>query len=173
MINLERFKKLAKAHGLEVVYTTSDGNGYPRNESVGLIGFKSYAQMRDFADAHRLYDGLFWQKNGWSHWCVKWLDEDSLCVYNRPEYGEGKDCFIYRKNEADDLESELNQELESGLYEEDDDYVEYTREIIEELRKLEDGQVLVSDSNCSLEVEWEYTTEWWHDSKHFVIGVYA
>lgn len=176
MKNLRRFEKLAKAHGLKVVYTTSDNSGYPRNESVGLIGFKSFEQMVEFAKAHRLDECLFWQKYGWEYWCTSSsvVDKEKLSIYRRPGHAN-KDCFIYTKNQADDLEDSLNYELETGALVEEDDkgYINHTRKIIEELRRIEDGQVLISDCNGDIEIEWEYAIEWDYDSTRFTIGVQA
>lgn len=171
MANFTRFEKLAKAHNLKVVVTTTDGNGYPCNEGYGLIGFESYEHLKKFAEAHRMEEGLFWQKNGWRNWCVGGLDEEDLCIYNRPEYGEMSDYRIYRKSEIEDLEASLKYEIETEEVDEDDDYIKYRRELIEELRKLEDGQVLVYDGcNGDFEIDYEYSIAWNYDSKRFVIG---
>lgn len=54
-----------------VIWTTSESNGYPRNERQAIVDFENEAQLSDFLKKHPDFNAVFLTlKPGWSHYYV-------------------------------------------------------------------------------------------------------
>lgn len=168
---MKDLRNIANENGLQLIATTSDSSGYPRNENFGLIGFDSYNQAEEIAAKHGLEVVLFWRRNGWRHYCISFADEDVISVYNRKEYGEDSIYSIYNKSSISDFQWWIEDALANGE-DEDGSIVAHYREMIEALEKLEPGEVLVYDGcNEGYTIEQERAISWSYESTEYVVGV--
>lgn len=169
---MKNLKEIAAEIGLQVITTTSDLSGFPRNERIGVIGFDSYNQAESFAEKHDLDVVLFWKRNGWQCYCVSPANKNDACVYYRKEYkSDSSDYSIYDKRDISYFQERLEEALADGE-KENSILVTHPREMIEALEKLESGQVLVYDGcNGGYTIEQEYAVSWSYDDRHYIIGV--
>lgn len=61
-------KEAAEAYGLEIITTTPDFNGYPRDLKPALIGFKSFEEAERVADEIGGHTAEFVQPEGHEFW---------------------------------------------------------------------------------------------------------
>lgn len=80
MKNFKFFKELAKALGLKAVVAKSDFFSYKTEEYFGVIGFKNFKQIKDFAETHNLKIGLF-RKEENANYEFEPLNEDEKRKY--------------------------------------------------------------------------------------------
>ena len=133
---MKALKEIANEIGLQVITTTIDLSGFPKNERLGVIGFDSYNQAESFAEKHDLDVVLFWRRNGWQCYCVNPADKNDACVYNRKEYKcEFSNYSIYDKRSISDFKEMLEEALAEGENE-NSAFVTHSREMIEALEKL-------------------------------------
>lgn len=85
----EKCYDLAEQLGLDIVSVTSASNGYPQNVRLALIGFDTFEQAEDVANANGLTiisiykrDGLnLWAEQGAAWGPIKLSAEDYGCDY--------------------------------------------------------------------------------------------
>lgn len=59
---------LAEQLGLDIVSVTSASNGYPQNVQLALIGFDTFEQAEDVANANGLTIVSLYKRDGWNLW---------------------------------------------------------------------------------------------------------
>lgn len=62
-VNIEQ---IAYEHGLQLIETTSEKNGYPRDIKRAIIGFENFEQAEELAKQYDLSIEEFYKKDGWS-----------------------------------------------------------------------------------------------------------
>ena len=65
-INLK--KELSKRKNLDLVYTTSQANGYPSNEVTAIVGFSTLETAENFAKKYGLSTVVLHKRDGWNFW---------------------------------------------------------------------------------------------------------
>lgn len=60
-------EQIADEEGLTVQPTTPDGNGYPRDEQLAIIGFEDFEQAEKFADYYDLKLVILERRDGWHY----------------------------------------------------------------------------------------------------------
>lgn len=71
----EKCYDLAEQLGLDIVSVTSASNGYPQNVQLALIGFDTFEQAEDVANANDLTIVSLYKRDGWN----LWADQGAAC----------------------------------------------------------------------------------------------
>lgn len=65
---MESLENIAYEHGLELIETTSEASGYPRNLKKAIIGFDTFEEAQELADRYGLTVREFTKRDGWQLW---------------------------------------------------------------------------------------------------------
>lgn len=103
-MNREKCYELAEQFGLEVASVTSSTNGYPQNVELALIGFGTFNQAEEVANANGLSIVRLCRSFGWKLWTEKGKARGPINYFNEV-YGNNYISFDSSWNERDIIDS--------------------------------------------------------------------
>lgn len=154
---------------LDVIETTSERNGYPANIKYAIIGFDTYEEAKRFADETGMQVQYFERRDGWQLWY-----RTGNNAYGEYEIG----AEIYGENYSEYSSEEeymyiLNDLISSGVddIEELENIVKNARYIIDDIRDLEDDEVVITRCGYYYGTIKKHSMYYYHDTHHYAIGV--
>lgn len=172
---MKRIDLLASQEGLELIETTSEYNGYPRNIQKALIGFQSFNQAKELAEKYGLNIEEFRRKDGWDLWHR--TGNTMWDAFNISEEIFGDNYFIFEKGQQKNLFQEWVYPRMADITDMDEaeELISQFRELYNELDMLEDGDaVLVENTPNGIEIKENITLrpmEYYNDTRSYAIGV--
>lgn len=161
--------QIAQELGLQLVSTTSEASGYPRNLRTAVIGFENWQQAEEVAaeiggDIINLH-----KKEGWQLWARQ---GSASGPYENSAADYGDDYEELSAGDEDELTESLKAYMEgprefSEIY----DYVQRLKDIADEMAALEEGQVLICRDNSIVAVINKVSMAFSEDCNHYVIAV--
>lgn len=168
---IEDLSRLAEAHGLKYIETTTARNGYPEKIRGAIIGFESFEEAEELAKEWGLRIAYFTRKDGWQLWTR------SKGIANRAFEltGEhfGNNCSHYTKY---DEEFFYEREIEPFLGEFNHirnlkDFIEQREAVSDAINELEQGELLIVRDGYPLYVVQEKAMSYYSDTWTYTIGV--
>lgn len=131
---MKNIKKLCPK-GCEVVATTTELTGYPKNEGEAITGFKDKDQLKEFLSNHPDFDRvLLTRKPGWSHWIVNPSPDDDL-IDNAAYL---PDSYRWSDNKEPHFVDEL-----CACADDSKEYADFARKLVSAYRLLKDDEIMV------------------------------
>lgn len=167
-------EEIAYENGLDLIETTSEMNGYPRNLRKAIIGFETFDEAQKLADMYDLTVQEFTRRDGWQFWVREgkmWEEYDYAQI--RKEFdGANTDIKVYSTGEEDDVMEELKYFL--GICEDLDEmrhFINNTEKVLNALNGCEDNQFVLTSFG---ELEGVYDRKvmsFSYDTHNYVIGI--
>lgn len=169
---MELLETIAYEHGLDLIETTSDRNGYPRGLKCAVIGFETFGEAQELADRYGLTVREFTKKDGWQLWVrgglmTEMYDYEQVM---REGYPDGS-IRIYSHNDEEEFLSDLREELQHAGIRDMKILIENAEYILEKIGDCQPDEFIVV--NC-----WEYDGTYLreamcysYDSSRYAIGI--
>lgn len=159
--------------GLDIISTTSDANGYPKNVGNAVIGFKSWEELKDFSNLFDLPIIVLHRKDGWHYWHIE--DNEPWGPFEMKAEDFGDDCTAYEKGESRYyMEDWLDAACDKD-YDEADEYKQLIDDAMEcrnTIYRLVDNQVAIIRNNRQVvAVVDRLTLGYSSDTNHYAIGL--
>ena len=165
-------EEIAYEHGLDLIETTSEMNGYPRNLKKAIVGFSTFDEAQRLADMYDLTVQEFTRRDGWQLWVRggrMYEEYDYVQIWRD---NANTDITTYSPGEEDEVMCELKYFLEHC-----DDlndmrcYINNTEDVLDALNGCEDNQIVVT-SYGKLEGVYECKVmSYSYDTHQYVIGI--
>lgn len=169
---MELLETIAYEHGLDLIETTSDGTGYPRDLKYAVIGFETFDEAQELADRYGLTVREFTRRDGWQLW-VRGGKMFGEYDYEKV-MGEGYPNEVirtYRHTDAEDVISDLREHLQYASLRDMKILVENAEEVLEKLDDCQPDEFIVT---CAGEYDGTYrckTMSFSYDSSRYAIGI--
>lgn len=169
---MELLETIAYEHGLDLIETTSDGTGYPRDLKYAVIGFETFDEAQELADRYGLTVREFTRRDGWQLWVRggrAWGEYDYEQVMSEGYANEN--VQTYRHNDAENVMSDLREHLQYASLRDMKILIENTEEVLEKLDDCQPDEFIVT---CSGEYDATYlrkTMSYSYDSSRYAIGI--
>lgn len=168
----EKCYALAEQLGLDIVSVTESSNGYPQNVQLALIGFDTFEQAEDVANANGLTIVRLYKRDGWNLWAEQGAAWGPIKL-GAEDYGDdyiSLDSSCDDEDLADDLRGIIDgiEELD-GIF----TIVDFYKKIKEELEDISDDEQLIArmyDSD-SIEVIKKEVMSWHDDANSSTIAI--
>lgn len=163
-------EEIAYKHGLNLIETTSEMNGYPRNLKKAIIGFSSFDEARKLADMYGLTVREFTRRDGWQLWVRgerMWEEYDYVQIWR-----DEANAITYGPGDEDDVIEELKYFL--GICNDLDEmrhFINNTKEVLDALNGCEDNQIVVTSFGKLEGVYERKVMSYSYDTHQYVIGV--
>ncbi len=159
----EKSYDLAEQLGLDIVSVTESSNGYPQNVQLALIGFDTFEQAEDVANANGLTIVSLYRRDGWNLWAEQGAAWGPIKL-GAEDYGCDYMSFDSSWDE-DDLADDLHRAID-GIEDLDGIFavVDFYKKLKEELDDVsEDEQVIARmyDADTIKVIKKEVMS--WHD----------
>lgn len=135
---------IAEEHELELIETTSESNGYPRNLQYALIGFDNFEQAQQIADEYGLSIEIFHSRDGWQLWyrTGNWTFE--AFEIDETDFGNNYLAFY-----ASDLENYYEDEIKPLLGDFDNletlrAFLDDSEEVMNEIERIDNDEVVIT-----------------------------
>lgn len=159
------------ANEFNLIETTSESNGYPRNLRKAIIGFESFEQAEELAEKHGLSIEMFEKRDGWDLWARRDLifrPFDMTSIYVEEGYDFYKKISFEDFYEREDVHGQLK---ECEDFDEMQARLESFKELFEEIETLKEGEILIKDNNGNTFVSKEYAMQYSYDTHNYAIGL--
>ncbi len=159
------------ANEFELIETTSEPNGYPRNLRKAIIGFESFEQAEELAEKHGLSIEMFERRDGQDLWTRRDTIHkpfDMASIYTEEGYDFYKTISFEEFCESEDVFGTLK---ECEDFYEMSAWIEDCKDLFEEIETLEEGEILLKDIDSNTFVSKEYTMAYSYDSHQYAIGL--
>jgi hypothetical protein len=169
---MELLETIAYEHGLDLIETTSDGNGYPRDLKYAVIGFETFDEAQELADRYGLTVREFKKKDGWQLWVRggrTWGEYDYEQVMSEGYINEN--VKTYRHTDAESVMSDLREQLQYASLCDMKTLIENAEEVLEKLDDCQPDEFIVT---CCGEYDATYlrkTMCYSYDSSCYAIGI--
>lgn len=159
------------ANEFELIETTSEPNGYPRNLRKAIIGFETFEQAEELAEKHGLSIEMFERRDGWDLWTRRnriFKPFDMANIYVGEGYDFYKTMSFEEFCEREDIQGQLKEctdfyEMQARL--------ESFKELFEEIESLKEGEILIKNNDGNTFVSKEYTMQYSYDTHNYAIGL--
>ena len=162
---------IAERYGLQVIETTTDKNGYPKDLQNALVGFDTFEEAQDVAEEYGLRITTFVRKDGHEFYYRNNNTTYEPLHIRAEDYGDDYKVFgiNHRKNY-------YKNEVRPHLHDFDDiddlmDFVEAQSDIIAELESLGDDELVIVRDGEYYETIERNIMRWYHDNELVIIGV--
>ena len=162
---------IAERYGLEVIETTTDKNGYPKDLQNALVGFDTFEDAQDVAEEYGLRITTFVRKDGHEFYYRNNNTTYEPLHIRAEDYGD--DYKVFDKNHHKNYYKNEVRPYLSDFDNIDDlfDFVNEQMNIITELENIgNDELVIVRDGEYYETIE-RNTMCWEHDDEIVIIGV--
>lgn len=168
---MESLESIAYEHGLELIETTSDASGYPRNLKKAIIGFETFEEAQELADRYGLTVREFTKRDGWQLWVRGGRMWEEYCLL---DILVTDDTLCSRTWTKDELNKDFMANVSGWIadcktfdYEKILSIVERAKDIYDNLIDMEDDEFFVEDLGVFTHNAMKYS----YDTKHYIIGV--
>lgn len=159
--------------GLDIISTTSDANGYPKNIINAVIGFRSWEELKEFSTLFDLPVIVLHRKDGWNYWHREANEPWGPFLIEAEDFGD--DCLSYAKGEDMYYIDSWFDSVCYADYDEADEYKQLFHDAMEcrnTIYKLDDNQLAIIRNNRQVvDVVDRLTLCYSLDSNHYVIGL--
>ena len=159
------------ANEFNLIETTSEPNGYPRNLRKAIIGFENFEQVEELAEKHNLSIELFERRDGWDLWARRGMIHkpfDMANIYVEEGYDFYKNMSFEEFCEREDVHGQLK---ECADFDEMSAWLESYRDLFEEIESLKEGEILIKDNDGNTFVSKEYAMQYSYDTHNYTIGL--
>lgn len=165
---------IASECDLELIETTSSGNGYPSDLKCAIIGFDTFEQAQELADKHNLDIEIFTKKDGWQLWrrTNNWANK--AFENSADDYGDDYSQFNGGMSEEDFFEQEVEPIISDNnfaTFEELKDFIETKEIIYQEIENAEDDELVITNCGMYYETIKAKSMRFYNDTNHSVIGL--
>lgn len=169
------FIELAVENNLEIIDTTSECNGYPRNIQKAIVGFETFEEAEELAKKHNLRIEVFKSQDGWNFWYR--TGNAAFEPFEREEEDFGDDYFLYEPWQAKNF---FKEEVYPRLADETDfddaeEKMEKFRELYDEICALNDDEAVLVENTSSgpnvIKTISLHSMGYSYDSHNYVIGL--
>ena len=163
--------EIASEYGLQVIETTTEGTGYPKNLRKALIGFDCYEDAKQLADEYDLRITTFVTHTGWQLWVREKGTTFSALRISADDYGD--DYRAYSCSDAADyFEDEVKPRLSDWANFNDlENFIIEQRQILEKIEDVDDEELVIVNGWRYYDTVKRNAMDWSHDSKHYAVGV--
>lgn len=168
-------KRIANENGLNVVFTTTGKNGYPKSTAAALTGFATYDDAEKFSASHGGSVNILHRKNGWEFFEDK--GETSSALLNSEKYEGNADVSVYHAGDEFcemELAEDIAEDMRNGGASEEtiSEMMDGYRKADEALNGLTENEILVfNGTDRTFEIETENVTSVYDDCHEYVIAV--
>lgn len=161
---------IAYEYGLELIETTSERNGYPRNLKKAIIGFNTFDEAEELADRYGLQVHTFERRDGWQLW-YRGNKAYGPMIISASDYGDD-----YSEYSTRDLDNFFQEHVKPSLADIDDfdslaEFIDKMRGLYEDLQAIGDDAIIITHQGLYYDTVQKETMEWYHDTHHYVIGI--
>lgn len=142
---MESLLDIANEYGLELIETTSDRNGYPCDLKYAVIGFDTFDEAQELADRYGLTVRDFRKRGGWQLWVRgerMWEEYDYEQVMSEGYVNEN--VKTYRHNDAENVMSDLREQLQYASLCDMKILIENVEEVLEKLDDCQPDEFVVT-----------------------------
>lgn len=164
-------ENIAEENGLEVITTTSNGNGYPQRLQRAIVGFDTFEDAEKLANENGLSIEIFTKRDGWCLWYR--TGNHALAPFERSfeEYG-GE----YRQYSKDDLEGFYMNEVQPSVCAFDDFeslrcFLDIMEEVHDRIEDADDDEIILASFGGYYDTVKKTTMSYCYDTHHFAIGL--
>lgn len=164
---------IAESNNLEIIETTSQGNGYPSDLKYAIIGFETFEDAEKLAAEHNLEIQSFEKRDGWQLWARTGNTMHEAFKNNADDYGDN--YSEYDGGSMDEeafLEDEVIEQIENFTSFDDlENFIKAKKEVFEEIEKAGVHQKVITymgDYYETIDAESMYFS---HDTRNYVIGL--
>lgn len=167
---MKSLEEIAYEHGLDLIETTSEMNGYPRNLKKAIIGFNTFDEAWELANRYGLSVQEFTRRDGWQLWVRggrMWEEYDYAQIRE-----DDTDIEVYSPGEEDDVIEELKYFL--GICDDLGEmrhFINNTREVLDALNDCEDNQIVITSFGKLEGVYERKVMSYSYDTHQYVIGI--
>lgn len=162
---------VAYENGLDVIETTTDGTGYPKNLKQALIGFSTFNEAELLAEKYGLRITTFHKKDGWMLWVRTGNSTYEPFQIDSSYYGDNYNVF-YASSVEDFYDNEVKPLLDSfETFDELEAFIQQKRELFGEIQDMYEDQVVVAHEGQYYETINRVSMGWYHDTNRFEIGL--
>jgi len=164
--------EFANQYGLDIVETTSERSGYPRNLKYALVGFDTFEECKSFCDKYGFHPVHLEKRDGWQLW---YRGNTAYEPYSLSEedfgYSDG-----YTRDQAEDfldIRENMKEEALDDLQITEFEYDTHTREIYNKIKSLDSNHMLLLSGDYEdgrYEIEKIKTMGYYYDTHHYLIG---
>lgn len=165
-------ENIAYEHGLEIINTTSERNGYPSNLKKAIIGFENFKQAEEIAEKYNLEITSFEKKDGWDLWYRTNSSIYEPFSNSSEDYGDNY-SQLYKMDEEDFIENEVKFFFDNNIesFEQIEAFLSAKKEIWNHICKMEDDEIVIAHEGNYYETIKKESMYFYYDTKHFVIGL--
>jgi hypothetical protein len=161
---------IADEYGLDVIETTSNGNGYPENLQKALVGFETFEEAQNVAEQYGMMITTFTKKDGQQLYFRNGNQTYEPLRITAEDYGD--DYKAYSSKEAKSYFEEVKLRLcEFENISDLKDFIDEQYPIIEELEYIDDDELVIVHNNEYYDTINREMMDWCHDTKQIIIGV--
>lgn len=162
--------EIAELENLEVIESTIEANGYPRNLKKALIGFESFEQAEQLAEKYNMSIEAFKKRDGWQLWH---REGRAWGPIEPSEKDYGDDYMTFTSEDYEDFyDNEVNPFIsEFDNFEAVQDFLDKKRKIHEAIEDLNDNEMVLTYQGECWEIIPKKTMIHSRDSKTFAIGL--
>ena len=169
---MESLESIAYEHGLDLIETTSDASGYPRDLKYAIIGFETFDEAQELADRYGLTVREFTRRDGWQLWVRggRMFGEYDYEKVMREGY-PNEVVRTYRHTDANDVISDLRERLQYASIRDMKIMIENAEQILDELENCQLDEFIVT---CTGEYDGTYrrnVMSYSYDSSRYAIGI--
>ena len=167
---MKTLQEIAEKHDLEIIETTSERNGYPRDLKLAITGFDTFEDAENLAKKYGLNIESFTSRDGWGVWYRtggKMYKPFELDVYG--DFGDN-----YSEESEKDVCENLSERLEEDIFENIDEKIEFIKEqleLLEEISRASDDGVVVSHYGEYWDTFPRESMRFSHDTRQYIIGL--
>ena len=166
------FENIVSENGLQIINTTSERNGYPRDLKDAIIGFKTFDQATELANKYNLSIEVFHKRDGWYLWHRTGNRAYSIFERDPEKFGEGCSFYTDRDEFFHNEIIPILQGIEDSYdYDSFEDLYLETKTICEGLDMLKDDEVYVCQDGIITGTIKLHTMQYEYDTHHYAIGL--
>ena len=165
------FIDLAAQGGFELIETTPERSGYPRNLKWAIIGFDSMEEAREYADQYDLSIESFQKRDGWNVWYRTGNREYEPFTRTAEQYGDDYNLFTadyadyYYDNEVQEIISDFDN------FEDVEKFLKERREVYDAICALDDNEAVVTYQGRLYEEIKRHSMGYYFDTHSYAIGL--
>lgn len=165
------FIALAEDAGLQLVDTTSESTGYPKNIKRAIIGFETMEEAQEYAEKYNLSIETFRKRDGWNLWYR--TGDRAYEPFTRSAEDFGDDYMMYTANDEENYYLTEVKDAVSDFDNFDDieQFLKERREVYDAICMLTGDEVVITERGVLSEVIPLHTMNYSYDTYHHAIGL--